>query len=202
MDRVCRHCEITKLDEGQMLFMQGDEVNYFFLVMSGNMKLFRVSQKGQEKVIEFVPAGGVFAEALMFMDRPHYPVSSQALSQTVVIGIHAGNFKDMLGDSVETCLLLLGDMSFRLRKLVHEIDTLTLHTGICRVASYLLQHSPVDQNSFELEVAKGVIAARLSVKPETFSRIVKSLREKGVLSIKGNRITIHDRAALMELSLI
>jgi len=202
MDRVHQNSKIVKLEEGQLLFAQGEDVTNFYLVLSGKMKLFRVSPDGQEKIIEIVPQGEVFAEALMFMDQPHYPVSSAALSDTVVIGIDTSDFKAMLWDSVETCLLLLGDMSFRLRKLVHEIDTLTLHSGTCRVANYLLQQIQDGQECIELEVAKGVIAARLSVKPETFSRIIKNLRGQDILSIEGNKITIHDREALKDLSLV
>jgi CRP-like cAMP-binding protein len=198
LDRVYKHCKIVSLNDGQLLFAQGDEVDYFYLVLSGKIKLFRMSPEGQEKIIEIVPQGGVFAEALMFMDQPHYPVCSAALLETVVVGIDAKNFKAMLWDSVDTCLLLLGDMSFRLRKLVHEIDTLTLHSGTCRVASYLLDHSTEGQARFDLDVAKSVIAARLSVKPETFSRIIKNLREQGIISIDGNKITIHDRLALKQ----
>lgn len=202
LDRVYRHSQVTELDEGQLLFSQGEDVTSFYLVLSGKIKLFRVSPDGQEKIIEIVPQGGLFAEALMFMDQPNYPVSSAALTRAVVIGIDAKDFKAMLWDSVDTCLLLLGDMSFRLRKLVHEIDTLTLHSGTCRVANYLLQHVPDDQQSIELEIAKSVIAARLSVKPETFSRIIKNLRGQGILTIDGNKVTIHDREALKQLSLV
>jgi CRP-like cAMP-binding protein len=202
LDRVYRHSQVVKLEEGQLLFAQGEDVSNFYLVLSGKMKLFRVSPDGQEKIIEIVNQGGLFAEALMFMDQENYPVSSAALSDTVVIGVDTKDFKAMLWDSVETCLLLLGDMSFRLRKLIHEIDTLTLHSGTCRVANYLLQHAPDDQECFELETAKGVIAARLSVKPETFSRIIKNLRGEGVISINGSKITIHNREALKTYSLV
>ena len=202
LDRVYRHSQVVKLEEGQLLFAQGEDVTNFYLVLTGKMKLYRVSPDGQEKIIEIVPQGGLFAEALMFMDQPHYPVSSAALSETTVIGIEANDFKDMLRDSVETCLLLLGNMSFRLRQLVHEIDTLTLHSGTCRVANYLLEHAPDDKESFELDTAKGVIAARLSVKPETFSRIIKNLRGEGVISIDGSKITIHNRDALKTYSLV
>jgi CRP-like cAMP-binding protein len=202
LQRVYRHAKIVQLEDGQLLFAQGEAVRYFYLVLQGKIKLYRMSPDGQEKIIEIVPAGEVFAEALMFMDQPNYPVSSAALSATVVIGIDARDFKAMLWDSVDTCLLLLGDMSFRLRKLVHEIDTLTLHSGTCRVASYLLQHAPDDQQCFDLDIAKSVIAARLSIKPETFSRIIKNLREQGIISIEGNKITIHNRKALQELGVI
>jgi CRP-like cAMP-binding protein len=200
--RVYRHSKVVQLEDGQLLFAQGEEVSCFYLVVQGKIKLYRVSPDGQEKIIEIVPAGEVFAEALMFMDQPYYPVSSAALSDSVVVGIDAKDFKAMLWDSVDTCLLLLGDMSFRLRKLIHEIDTLTLHSGTCRVASYLLQHAPEDQECFDLDIAKSVIAARLSIKPETFSRIIKNLREQGIISIEGNKITIHNRDALKGLGVI
>jgi len=199
LDRVYRHCKIFQLEVGQLLFSQGENVVYFYLVLSGKMKLYRVSPDGQEKIIEIVPPGEVFAEALMFMDQPYYPVSAAALADSVVVGLDAKNFKAMLWDSVDTCLLLLGDMSFRLRKLVHEIDTLTLHSGTCRVANYFLQHAADERECFDLDIAKSVIAARLSVKPETFSRIIKSLREQGIISIDGNKITIHNRQALKGL---
>ena len=202
LDRVYRHSQLFRLDDGQLLFDHGQEVKYFYLVLSGRIKLFRLSPDGQEKIIEIVPAGEVFAEALMFMDQPFYPVSSAALAATEILGIDAKDFKAMLWDSVDTCLLLLGDMSFRLRKLVHEIDTLTLHSGSCRVASYLLQQAPPDMQNFELDTAKNVIAARLSIKPETFSRIIKNLREQGIISIDGSKVTIHDIDALKQLSII
>ena len=202
IDHVCNHCKIIKLKEGQRLFSQGDDVDYFYMVHTGKLKLYRVSPDGQEKIIEIIKAGEVFAEALMFMDQPHYPVNSSALTQTDLIAIHTKTFKEMLSGSVETCMKLLGDMSFRLHQLINEIDTLTLHSGTCRVASYLLHNMPNNKQSFELDVAKSVIAARLSVKPETFSRITRRLRDKGVLSIDGNTITIHNRNALKELSLV
>lgn len=103
---------------------------------------------------------------------------------------------------MRSCLLLLGDMSFRLHKLVHEIDTLTLHTGTCRVAAYFVAKLPETTHSFELDVAKSVVAARLSVKPETFSRITKNLKEQGVISIAGKNVIVHDREALKSLSQI
>ena len=201
LDRVCLNCKLVTLGEGERLFAQGDKVACFYLVIRGKVKLYRVSPEGHEKIIEIVSQGQTFAEALMFLDQPLYPVNSAALESTDVVAVDAGTFKSMLWDSVDTCLLLLGDLSLRLHKLVHEIDTLTLHSGTCRVASYLLDQAPRDQTRFDLDIAKSVIAARLSIKPETFSRIIKTLRQQHIISIDGNTITIHDRQALKRLSI-
>ena len=132
----------------------------------------------------------------MFLERPHYPVGAQALQATEVLSFDALDFADMLKGSVETCFVMLGSMSQRLRMQLREIDELSLHSATCRVASYLLKQAPVDSDVFELPVAKQVVASRLSVKPETFSRIIKSLSDDRVIQIAGSRVTILDRAAL------
>lgn len=199
---VCEHSQLQKLTDGQLLFNQADKVRFFYMVLSGRIKLFCMSPDGQEKIIEIVKSGEVFAEALMFINRDSYPVSSAALAETTVISINAKNFHEMLSNSTATCLLLLGDMSMRLKHMVNEIDTLTLHSGTCRVASYLMHEMSKGQTTFLLDTAKNVIAARLSVKPETFSRILKNLKSKGIVTIDGNCVTVHDVEALKQQSLI
>ena len=197
MDRVRRHSHVTDMIEGESLFFQGDNATSFYLVVSGRIKLFRISPDGKEKVVEIMEeAGATFAEALMFMDQPHYPVNATAIGASRVIGINGKDFKAMLRESIDTCFLLLGGMSFRLRGLIREIDALSLDTGTVRTVSYLLNQAPADSNCFELTIAKSVIASRLSVKPETFSRILRNLHEQEILSIDGRNVTIHDRDAM------
>jgi len=132
MMRVAGRSKIVHLDDGQSLFQQGDPATRFYLVVKGRIKLFRLAPEGNEKVIELVDAGNIFAEALMFLNAPRYPVGSQALGDTTVVSIDAEDFLALLRDSVELCLALLADMSFRLRALIREIDDLSLHSATCR----------------------------------------------------------------------
>ena len=53
---------------------------------------------------------------------------------------------------------------------------------------------------FTLPAAKGVLAARLSMKPETFSRILQNLSGKQVLKTKGNEIEVLDPPLLRALA--
>lgn len=196
LSRVTQHAVRIKLKEGESLFTQEEKADRFYLLLSGQIKLYRLSPAGNEKVVEVVTPGGTFAEALMFLDRPHYPVGAQALQAAEVISIDANDFADMLKSSIETCFVLLGDMSQRLRGLLSEIDDLSLHSATCRVAAYLVQQAPNGSGAFDLKIPKHVIASRLSVKPETLSRIIKSFSSSGVISVTGNHIEIHDKDAL------
>jgi CRP/FNR family transcriptional regulator, dissimilatory nitrate respiration regulator len=198
LERVAARAERRHLDEGQWLFSQGDAARNFFLVESGQLRLFRLSPEGAEKVIEIVSPGQTFAEALMFLKAPRYPVCAAALAPSVLVALDAPDFAAMLRDSVDTCFVILGALSRRLRGLIGEIDNLSLHSARSRLARYLLAQCPAGRRGFALEVRKGVLASRLSVKPETFSRVIRQLSDEGTIEVQGAYVTILDRAALVE----
>jgi CRP-like cAMP-binding protein len=196
--RVRQRAVQVHLADGESLFEQGDSANRFFLLIEGQIKLFRLSPAGNEKVVDIVTPGNTFGEALMFLDRPHFPVGAQALQASEVVSIDATDFAAMLRESVDTCFVMMGAMSQRMRGLLHEIDDISLHSATCRVATYMLKHAPPCAETFQLPVAKQVVASRLSVTPETFSRIMRNLSDRGIIRLEGNRVTIKDRDALEE----
>ena len=200
LERVAATAMAIHLDEGQWLFTQGDPSHRFYFLHQGQIRLFRLSPEGTEKIIEIVSPGQTFAEALMFLNAPRYPVCAAALEPADLVGIDARAFAAMLRESVDTCFVVMGALSRRLRSLIGEIDNLTLHTAKSRVARYLLAQVAEDRRGFELEVPKGVLASRLSVQPETFSRVIKQLTLDGVVSVHGAHVTITDRAALTRLA--
>ncbi|MFK5948044.1 MAG: Crp/Fnr family transcriptional regulator [Methylococcales bacterium] len=201
LSSIWDHAHLHKLKKEQSLFSQGDGVTSFYLVFSGLVKLFRISADGQEKVIEVVNSGETFAEALMFLEQPHFPVSGSALNEAEVIAFDARQFLQMLNKSPETCLVLLGKMSQRIRGLVHEIDHLSVQTGRNRLAAYLLEEAG-DRDKLHLKMPKSVLASRLSIKPETFSRIIKQLRNSDTIEVDGSDITILDREQMEDFAMV
>jgi len=182
----------VRLAENEILFEQGDPAKRFYLVVSGQIKLYRMSPSGTEKIIEIVTSGHTFAEALMFMDFPIYPVSASALQPATLISVDAHDFRSILRDSLDTCFLIMGDMSQRLRGLVQEIDDLTLQSATCRVAGYFLNASRAGGNALALDLPKQVLASRLSVTPETFSRILRKLSDQGIIAVERDIVHIQD----------
>lgn len=194
--RVARTAVAIHLSEDESLFRQGDAARRFYLVLSGQIKLSRLSAEGNEKIIEIVTPGQTFAEALMFLDRPDYPVNATALEAAELVSIDSREFASVLRESTDTCFLIMGDMSQRLRGLVQEIDELTLQSATCRVASYLLNQTREKEGTLVLDLPKQVLAARLSVTPETFSRILRRLSNQGLIQVDRDVVRIRDRPSL------
>lgn len=200
LEHLAQHATRKRLEHGQWLFNQGDPARHFYFVQSGRLRLFRLSPEGVEKVIEIVSPGQTFAEALLFLNIPHYPLCAAALEASEVVAIDSAAFAAMLRESVDTCFALLGSLSRRVRGLIGEIDSLTLHSAKGSIARYLLAHVSDDRLDLRLDALEGVLASRLSLTPEAFSRIIRQLADDGILSIQYAHVRVLKRDALSELA--
>lgn len=194
--------EVT-LDEGQILFEHNQPADKFYLLIEGQIKLYRLSEDGDEKVIEIIRPGQTFAEAVMFMSGKVFPVNADALVNSKLLSFSSTVFKGVLHDSVDTCFRLMGGMSQRLHQRLNEIDSLTLHNATYRLVTYLLGELPdgvLTSTEIVLTTPKHVIASRLSIKPETFSRILTRLSRDGLIVVRGNSIVLADLDRLRQVS--
>jgi len=200
LEMLRRSMRVRELDEGERLFDFGQPATQFFYVASGQVKLFRNSADGSEKVIEVIHPGQTFAEAVMFMQRHKgYPVSAEAIAAGAVWAFDSAAMRELLRGSVETCFQLLGNLSLRLRHHVDEIERLTLHNATFRLVAFLLREVPPDTAQgaeVHLSMPKNVLASRLGIAPETFSRLLARLAGEGLLRVNRNDIVLEDLEGL------
>ncbi|MGE0081974.1 MAG: Crp/Fnr family transcriptional regulator [Thiohalomonadaceae bacterium] len=197
--RVLAACQRHELEPDQSLFEQGRPAEQFFLLRRGLMKLSRLSPAGDEKVIELVQAGQTFAEALMFSGKSvAYPVTARAIEPSEVLAFDSRAFLALLKASPGTCLAMLAGMSRRMRALVEEIDRLALQSATARLADFLLANA--EDGKVALRTPKNVLASRLSIQPETLSRIFARLAAEGVLEVQGAQIVLHRPEELQRMS--
>lgn len=202
-DNLAERSRRITLRAGEILFHAGDTAEQFFVVESGLIKLSRSNPDGQEKVIHLVRAGESFAEAVMFMDAKRFPVTAEALEASRLVGIPSDDYRSVLKDSPETCMRLLADLSMRLRNWLDDIDQLTLQQTRPRVVRYLLVQGSGQLQAGEevqLPAPKHVVASRLSMTPETLSRILHELSASGLIGVERRRVTLIDPEGLRALT--
>ena len=200
-ERLITQSHEQQCSAGELLIRQGQPAERFFLVLKGRVKLYRISADGQEKVVEIIQAGQTFAEAVMFMQRSEYPVCAETLEAVQLISFPNRLMLTLLQESPQACLHLLGHMSMRLHQRLGELETLTLQNATQRFALYLIQQ--LDDRSqetvdIELPLPKRLIAARLSMQPETLSRIMARLNQDGFIEMRGRNIHIPSIERLLE----
>lgn len=197
LDTVLRQASVRHLAPGEAVFRQGDAAAHFFLVTAGQVRLYRLAPHGEEKIIELIGPGSLFAEAVSFMGG-HYPVSAAAVDQVRLIRFAFVDLDRALHDSPGLAFRMMGSMAMRIHGLVNEIDHLASGSAGQRLVYYLLdllQEAP-DPRRIHLRAPKHVIASRIGVKPETLSRLLARLKEAGILEVHDDWLVVHDAARL------
>lgn len=198
--RIVKEAREVKLARGEVLFNRGDVSDGFYIVVYGQIKLAFTSPGGGEKVVEIINQGQSFGEAVMFMDKP-YPVMAQALVDCQLI--HIGKralFAELDRDPMLGRKMIAG-LSMRLHRLIADVESYSLQSGRERVIGFLLREFDANDNGkdrdklcaeISLPTRKGVIASRLNLTQEHFSRILHDLAERDLIDVDGRTIRIPD----------
>jgi len=91
----------------------------------------------------------------------------------------------------------ISGLSRRLHSLVSDVEAYALRSGAQRVIGYLLrdirmQAAPANAGEVRVPVGKGVIASRLNLTPQHFSRILHDLAAQGLIEVEGRKVRILD----------
>jgi CRP-like cAMP-binding protein len=177
---------------GATLFLQDEPADRFYLVLDGWVKLYRITPGGVESVINVVAPGETFAEAAMFASAK-FPVTAEAATDCRVISITRAAFTRALESDPGAVMAILASLSMRLRFHVHHIEQLQVLSTAQRVGDFLLRFCPPGPGNavFELPFDKSLIARRLGMKPETFSRALAKLRAVGI-ETHGATVSVED----------
>lgn len=202
LDRIAMGTTELRIQKGRILFRRGEPCVGFHVIVYGRVKLGFVSPQGTEKVIEILGPGQSFGEAAMFLERP-YPVNAECLADSLLLHISKSTIDAELMRDMRLARMMLAGLSRRLVGLVHDVEAYSLRSGMQRVIGYLLrdldQHDELEAPiRIVLDTSKGVIASRLNLTPEHFSRILGELSNEKLITVRGAEITILDPERLRE----
>lgn len=199
--RLVDRSERYSLESGEILFHAGRPCQHFYFVRDGIIQLTLIAANGHEKTIEMIRSGETFAEALLFLNQSRYPVSAIAMESSQVLGFDNALFREILEQDSHLAMRLLGQLSIRIHHLVQEIEQLTLHNAPERLGEFLLaEYKRHESPVLKIDVPKYVLASRLGMTAETFSRLMTQMVNRGILRVEGPVIQIVDVRALTSMA--
>lgn len=189
--------ELTKISVHQQLYPKGTmlyepevPLDRMLIVDQGRVKVFQLSQTGQEKILYFIDQGSMDSEAALFTQQLHFNYA-EAMEDTLVCSIGRSDFQALLKEepSIAIAMLnVLGDRLTRLEALNSYTSTLTSKQ---RLQNYLMDiGNKRHERSFELPMKKKDLANWLGITPETLSRQFKQLQKDQLIKLERNQVTI------------
>lgn len=193
IEAISEICILRRLDKGEVLFHEGAPYRGFYIVRTGVLKIYRSNESGKEQVLRMVGPGDSFAEAPMG-DKRSFPASVQAEKAAEVVLVPVDEFRDYMIHDPQLALRILTSMSGQLRHLVTLVDDLTLKNVEARFSLYVVRLSekvtPDRGQKVEIPVNWQVLASHLGCTSESLSRLLRFLRNRGTIDVKGHTVTI------------
>ena len=190
-----------EIKRNQPIFSEGEQATGLYIVVSGSVKIYKLSFDGKEQILHILGAGEPFAEVAVFAGTT-YPANAITMEKSRLFYIPRKSFLDLIGQYPSLALSMLATLSLRLRQFAGMIESLSLKEVPGRLATHLLLLSEQNKGSSEVElaIAKTQLASYLGTIPETLSRILSKLVKAGYIKSEGSVITILDRDGLQDLA--
>jgi len=192
-----------KFKKNQALFHEGEPGRCLFLIRSGNVKVYKLSSDGKEKILRIFGPDDFFAE-LPLLDGGKYPASAETLSDCTLLCLSREDFLKTLSANPTIMKKIYEVVGERLRHFTTMVTDLTLKDASCRLAGFLLdmaeKKDPFSSKviRFPMELTHQDIASIIGTARETVSRTLMQFQREGMIEIKERYITILDKERLTQ----
>ncbi len=194
-----------QIGKKEVLFSDGEEAKGFYVILSGKIKLYKISSEGKEQILHVVSAPDAFAEAALFLEGS-YPAFAEALIDSQLLFFPKRDFIQLIERNPQLSINMIVSLSHFLRRFASLIEELSLKEVSSRIAKYLIDLSMKSAKegkvpkAVELDLSKTQLASKLGTISETISRTLAKMKNKGIIDVEKNKISILNREALEELA--
>ncbi len=195
LSRVTGGATEIEAGPGTTLFDRDDACDGLYILIAGRVKLALPRGPGIEKVIALIGPGESLDESTVLLGAPHL-VSAQTLVRSTLLHVSKAAVRACMKRDPEFARQAVMLLSRRVQGLVRDIENAAMLTGTQRVLDFLIAELPAAATqgaaTIALPAKKHMIASRLDLTREHFSRILHDLWAEKLLVVKGPTVTIHD----------
>ena len=189
-----------QIPRGKMLFAHGDAVTHFYIIASGTIQLSRTTPDGHEKTIDILKSGQTICESEIMDSCRGHRVNAVAVEDTTLLEFPVAWLKEAARKYRVFALNLLSLIAQHAHQAEVEAEHQATMSAAQLVACFLQRLCVLydfDPAGFDLPYSKTLIASRLGMELETFSRTVARLKEHGI-TVQGTQVTIRDLGKIEE----
>jgi CRP-like cAMP-binding protein len=197
LQKISRAATKQLYRKDNMILIEEEIGSTMFIILTGRVKISRISDDGREVILSILSEGDFFGE-MSILDGETRSANVVTLEDSQILVIRREDFLQMLHDFPQIAINLLKELAHRLRKSDSQIKSLSLQNATGKVASTLLRIAD-DSGKIHLgqvEISKlppqQDLANMAGTSRETISRVIKSLSEKGYLKKVGSKLIIMD----------
>ncbi len=189
---VYTQMQVRQYSKDSIVFYEGDEGEFLYVLLEGTVKLFKTSPKGTTIHMHNFVAPEIVA-LFPTLERIPFPATCEFLTDGTMGLLPLDKLYGCLNNT-KLALSLISSLLKRMKILAELLHKETIYSSEAKIADFLLNNASV----FE-RLKNNEIASILNMTPETLSRILTKLKKEEVIIIKDHVVTVLDEDALREI---
>jgi CRP-like cAMP-binding protein len=182
MDEIMKAIKTVTYKKSEIIYSAGDKSDSLYIVKSGKIKIYRLSESGKEQLLRILTPGDFTGELALFKESIHESYC-EAMVETNVCMIARSDLQKFLIKFPSISLKILSEFSKRLEELEKQTTRFATEKVETRIALFLAECADNEEQSMEfvLPMNKKDLASYLGTTPETISRKLTNLEEAGYI---------------------
>jgi CRP/FNR family cyclic AMP-dependent transcriptional regulator len=186
--------------KGMIIFHGGSLGQTLYIIESGLVRIFSLSESGQELTVNLYGPGQIFGE-MALLDRRPRSAGALCMERTVTYTLRRDAFERCLERNPALVHGVTELLIARLRYTTSHLESLAFLDVYGRVAEKLLELGERygrqgDGVKIDLRLTQAELATWLAASRESVNKVLSSFREQGLIAVDGQEITILDRTGL------
>ncbi|MDA8066019.1 MAG: Crp/Fnr family transcriptional regulator [Thermaerobacter sp.] len=182
----------------ESIFSAGEQAEYVYLVREGWVKLFRVTEDGQESVTAILGPGDIFGEFILGENLCH-SVFAEPLEAALLCILPRCNFFRLLTEDPKIALKIIDNIGRRLNRISDALENLRSYDLARRFARLLLLlaaefgEGPEEAAFIGIRLTHQDLANMIGVCRQTVTGLLGRFRRLGLASGEGHHLTVNRR---------
>ena len=197
MDEISATAHTRQFKKGEFIYQPQEESNSLYIVHKGFVRIYRLTESGKEQLVRFLGPGDFTGEMALFRSSLHDSFA-EATRDTSVCVITKDELQPLLAAYPAISLKILAEFSNRLEQSERQTTIVATEKVEIRLAMFLVELLEEGSNIATLPMTKKDLASFLGTTPETISRKLGAMEDRGLIRHISNReIAIMDADELL-----
>lgn len=192
--RLVSQAQMLDIEKGKLLFLHEETIDRFFIVTKGWIKLFRETVEGTQAVFDVLTEGAMLGDETIFQNGVT-SYTAEAIEKSAVISLPLSILKEEVENNPKMAQAVLFQMAEINRQKDKELEHRTIQNAPQRIGCFLLRlphENTEDGVLIKFPYDKTVLAYRLGMQPETFSRALKKLKQETGVKVHGAKVVMEN----------
>lgn len=205
--RIAAVARVREFNRRDTLFSEGDPSTFLYSVLSGRVKVFKMTPRGADVILEIFGHGDSVATVAVYESRP-YPASAVAIEPTTCLLVPRQAFLSLLECHPSLVRGLLVGLTNRLVELTDRLAELSGGHIEARLARLFLKlvddigQPRADGVFIPMLLSRQELADTIGTTVETSIRMMSRWRKEEIVRTEKDGFVVLDRDALESLALV